>query len=197
MNLFQRNIRDLIRSVVALENVSWATSPRYVRRPQNFGNAMTRGIEFDLKFQLREVMDTQVPLSVRANLSLYNSRVDAVPGPNNRNANAPRLRTSAMFNETASVKSTKVRLRIAATRNAPESKPMFKTPRPAGPNAAPKARKTATCGSPLRSISPDSRAEMTMTTPMTASAPTKVSVVIASMCSGLRGSIRTAGCSSP
>lgn len=90
VNVFQRNIRDLIRSVVALENVSWASSPRYVRRPQNFGNAMTRGIEFDLKFQLREVMDTQVPLSVRTNLSLYNSRVDAVPGPNNRIDSQPK-----------------------------------------------------------------------------------------------------------
>lgn len=51
---------------------------------------MTRGIEFDLKFQLREVMDTQVPLSVRTNLSLYNSRVDAVPGPNNRIDSQPK-----------------------------------------------------------------------------------------------------------
>ncbi|MBL8309266.1 MAG: TonB-dependent receptor [Burkholderiales bacterium] len=90
VNLFQRSIRDLIRSVVALENASWASSPRYVRRPQNLGNAMTRGIEFDLKFQLRELMNTQVPLSVRANLNLYDSKVDAVPGPNNRIDSQPR-----------------------------------------------------------------------------------------------------------
>lgn len=84
INLFQRNIRQFMRNVVTLENVSWAAQPRYVNRPQNLGNAVTRGIEFDAKFQLKELMDTAQPLSLRANVSLFDSRVNAVPGPNNR-----------------------------------------------------------------------------------------------------------------
>ena len=84
VNLFQRNIKQFQRNVVALETVSWANAPRYVNRPQNLGNAVTRGIEFDAKFQLKELIDTTQPLSLRANLSLFDSKVDAVPGPNNR-----------------------------------------------------------------------------------------------------------------
>jgi outer membrane receptor for ferrienterochelin and colicins len=84
VNLFQRNIRQFMRNVTAQENVSWASAPRYVNRPQNLGNAVTRGIEFDVKFQLKELIDTAQPLSLRANLSLFKSKVVAVPGPNNR-----------------------------------------------------------------------------------------------------------------
>jgi outer membrane receptor for ferrienterochelin and colicins len=84
VNLFQRNIRQFMRNVVTQENVSWANLPRYVNRPQNLGNAVTRGIEFDAKFQLKELIETTQPLSLRANVSLFDSKVDAVPGPNNR-----------------------------------------------------------------------------------------------------------------
>lgn len=84
VNLFQRNIKQFQRNIVTLEAVSWANVPRYVNRPQNLGNAITRGIEFDAKFQLKELIDTAQPLSLRANVSLFDSKVDAVPGPNNR-----------------------------------------------------------------------------------------------------------------
>ncbi len=90
VNLFARRIRDLIRNVTTLETVSWATSQRYVSRPQNLGNATTRGIEFDAKFQLTELIESAAPVNVRANLSLYNSSVDGVKGPNNRIDQQPR-----------------------------------------------------------------------------------------------------------
>ena len=90
VNLFVRDIKDLIRNVSALESVSWAPVQRYVNRPQNLGKARTSGIEFDAKFQLRELMDDAPPLSLRFNLSVYDSKVAAVPGPYNRIDSQPR-----------------------------------------------------------------------------------------------------------
>ena len=90
VNLFVRDIKDLIRNVSALESVSWAPVPRYVNRPQNLGKARTSGVEFDAKFQLRELMTDAPPLSLRFNLSVYDSKVEAVPGPYNRIDSQPR-----------------------------------------------------------------------------------------------------------
>jgi iron complex outermembrane receptor protein len=88
-NLFTRRLDDVIRTVTALEEVSWATSPRWVTRPQNLGSATTRGIELDAKFSLRELDTAAPPVNVRANISLFRSSVDGVPGPDNRLAGQP------------------------------------------------------------------------------------------------------------
>jgi outer membrane receptor for ferrienterochelin and colicins len=84
VNLFHRRIRDLIRNVRRLEDVPWATSPRWVSRPVNLGDATTHGLEFDARFRLTEYLADAPAVNVRANLGLYRSRVDAVPGPDNR-----------------------------------------------------------------------------------------------------------------
>lgn len=97
VNLFQRNIKQLQRNVATLENVSWSSAPRYVNRPQNLGAAVTRGVEFDAKFQLKELLDTTVPLSLRANISVFDSKVDAVPGPYNRIDQQPRATANLGF----------------------------------------------------------------------------------------------------
>ena len=86
-----------MRNVTALENASWASQPRYVNRPQNLGNAVTKGVEIDAKFQLKELIDTTQLLSLRANLSVFNSKVDAVPGPNNRIDQQPRATANLGF----------------------------------------------------------------------------------------------------
>ena len=90
VNFFVRDIKELIRNVSALETVSWAPVPRYVSRPQNLGKARTSGVEFDAKVQLRELMTDAPPLSLRFNLSVYDSKVEAVPGPYNRIDSQPR-----------------------------------------------------------------------------------------------------------
>jgi len=90
VSVFRRNIHDLIRNVTSLETVPWATSQRWVSRPQNIGDAITQGIEFDAKFRLDELLDGAVPLTVRSNLSIYGSSVSGVPGPNNRVDQQPR-----------------------------------------------------------------------------------------------------------
>ena len=89
LNVFTRQLTDVIRNVTALESVSWATSPRWVSRPQNFGKASTSGLEFDAKFQLREIIKGAPPVNLRANFSAFKSQVDGVPGPDNRLASQP------------------------------------------------------------------------------------------------------------
>jgi iron complex outermembrane receptor protein len=89
-NLFHRRIRDLIRNVVTLEDVSWSPGqPRYVSRPQNIGNAASSGIELEAKFRLDQIVDGAPRTEVRANASLFRSKVDAIPGPDNRLAEQP------------------------------------------------------------------------------------------------------------
>ncbi|MGD9832463.1 MAG: TonB-dependent receptor plug domain-containing protein [Piscinibacter sp.] len=90
VNLFHRRIRDLIRNVTALEDVAWADEPRWVSRPRNLGRATAQGVEFDAKFRLTELRADAPALDLRMNLSLYRSRVDSVPGPDNRIDQQPR-----------------------------------------------------------------------------------------------------------
>ena len=89
-NLFHRQISDLIRNVVAIEAVSWSPGvPRYVSRPQNIGDATSQGIELEAKFRLSDVFSDAPGVDLRTNLSLFRSRVQGIPGPNNRLAEQP------------------------------------------------------------------------------------------------------------
>jgi iron complex outermembrane receptor protein len=89
-SVFVRRITDLIRGVVALEPVSWSAVPRYVERPQNIGDATTRGIELDARFRLDQLIGGAPPVEVRANASVFDSDVQGVPGPDNRLAEQPK-----------------------------------------------------------------------------------------------------------
>jgi iron complex outermembrane receptor protein len=83
-NIFARKIDGLIRTVRSLETVSYASVPRWVARPQNIGSADAAGLELEAKARLTDLWTTDLPISLRANLTLMWSRVDQVPGPNNR-----------------------------------------------------------------------------------------------------------------
>lgn len=78
VNLFRRNISDVIRYTTTLEN------GKYVSSPKNVGNAITQGIELEAKFRLNQWIADAPPIDVRANTSLFHSKVLDVPGPNNR-----------------------------------------------------------------------------------------------------------------
>ena len=89
-NLFHRRISDLIRNVVALEAVSWSPgAPRFVSRPQNIGDAVSQGIELEAKFRLDQLVAEAPRVDLRANMSLFRSRVQGIPGPDNRVAEQP------------------------------------------------------------------------------------------------------------
>jgi iron complex outermembrane receptor protein len=84
-NVFYRRISDYMRNVTTLETVSWSPgTPRWVSRPQNVGDADTRGLELEAKFRLSEVMADAPPLELRSNVSFFRSHVKNVPGPDNR-----------------------------------------------------------------------------------------------------------------
>lgn len=89
-NAFVRSIDDLIRNVTRLEAVSYATVPRWISRPQNIGGALAAGLELEAKVRASDLWATELPLSLRGNLSLLWSRVDGVLGPNNRLDQQPR-----------------------------------------------------------------------------------------------------------
>ena len=83
-NVFVRQIDNVMRAQTALETVPWADAPRWVSRMQNVGSAITSGLELEAKFRLREI-DPQAPaVDLRANMSLLQSRLTTLNGPNNR-----------------------------------------------------------------------------------------------------------------
>lgn len=83
-NVFYRRIDDLIRNVIALETVDYASAQRYVSRPRNIGQADSAGLELEAKMRAADLWDTELPISLRANTTLMWSRVSGVKGPNNR-----------------------------------------------------------------------------------------------------------------
>ena len=85
-NVFHRQISDLIRYTVAQRsNPLWAPGKvRWVSSPINLGDATTQGIELEAKFRLDQVRAGALPVDIRSNLSLFRSRVEQVPGPDNR-----------------------------------------------------------------------------------------------------------------
>jgi iron complex outermembrane receptor protein len=83
-SLFRRQIRDLMRSVTQLETVSWSPVPRWVARTRNIGDATTQGLELEAKGRLDQWVAGAPRVELRSNLSLFHSRVEGVPGPDNR-----------------------------------------------------------------------------------------------------------------
>ena len=83
-NVFHRQISNLMRGATQLETVSWSPFPRYVRRMQNIGDATTSGLELEAKFRLDQLITGATPVELRSNVSLFSSKVKAVPGPDNR-----------------------------------------------------------------------------------------------------------------
>ena len=74
----------LMRTLTTLETVPWSTVPRWVARPQNLGQAQTTGLELELRGRLAEFLDEAPAIELRANASVFTSRVDSVAGPDNR-----------------------------------------------------------------------------------------------------------------
>jgi outer membrane receptor for ferrienterochelin and colicins len=73
-----RNIDNNIRNQTVFDGSRW------VSLPVNTGHARARGLEFELKFPLKALIDTTTALDLRASVSRNWSSVDGIPGPNNR-----------------------------------------------------------------------------------------------------------------
>jgi outer membrane receptor for ferrienterochelin and colicins len=85
-NVFYRQIKDLMRGQTGAtpETVSWSSQPRYVSRPQNVGDAVTQGLELEAKFRLSDLLANAPKIDLRANASVFRSRVKTVAPPDNR-----------------------------------------------------------------------------------------------------------------
>jgi outer membrane receptor for ferrienterochelin and colicins len=83
-NVFRRNIQDLIRYQTSLQTVSWSSQPRWVSTPQNVGDAVSQGLELEAKFRLNQAWTEAWPVDIRSNISFFRSKVQDVPGPDNR-----------------------------------------------------------------------------------------------------------------
>jgi outer membrane receptor protein involved in Fe transport len=75
---YARRIEDITRRRVDFIGGSW------VSRPVNAGTANTYGIELEAKLPLRSLMKDAPGVEMRANLTRSWSKLDTVPGPNNR-----------------------------------------------------------------------------------------------------------------
>ena len=89
-NVFARRLSDYIRNVTSLQTVGYSPAQRWVSRPENVGRAFTAGIELEAKFRLDQAITGAPPVEVRSNVSVFKSRVDEVPGPDNRLDSQPR-----------------------------------------------------------------------------------------------------------
>lgn len=77
-NVFHREISQYIRTVTSLEGT------RYVSRMQNVGDATTQGLELEAKFRLSDLVAGAPGVELRANGSIFHSKVKGTPGPDNR-----------------------------------------------------------------------------------------------------------------
>jgi iron complex outermembrane receptor protein len=88
VGIFHRNLTNVVRNVTELRTVSWATAQRYISQPQNFSDAVTSGLEFELRGRASDLMPTLLgtakALNIRTSLSIYSSSAAALNGPNNR-----------------------------------------------------------------------------------------------------------------
>ncbi len=88
IGVFHRRIDGLIRQQVTLQDVAWASVPRWVSQPVNLRRATSSGLELELKGRAGELwpgwFDSALALDVRASASVYRSRVEDIPGPDNR-----------------------------------------------------------------------------------------------------------------
>jgi outer membrane receptor for ferrienterochelin and colicins len=76
----QRRIQDTIRTVLGQD-----VNGRWLYHPVNDGNALVRTFDVDVKFPLKAVMrDGAPPVDLRFNLNRNWSKVETVPGPDNR-----------------------------------------------------------------------------------------------------------------
>ena len=88
MGLFHRNLTNVVRNLTVLRQVSWANAPRWITQPQNFSDAVTQGVEFELRGRasdlLPQLLSDAKGLNIRTSVNFYRSSIDALMGPNNR-----------------------------------------------------------------------------------------------------------------
>lgn len=78
LSAYVKRVQDVTVQNLYERNGVWITTPF------NNGKARVMGLEFDAKFSLQDLLPASVPLEVRLNAARNWSRLDAIPGPDNR-----------------------------------------------------------------------------------------------------------------
>ncbi|BBB65604.1 hypothetical protein UNDYM_1351 [Undibacterium sp. YM2] len=78
LSAYVKRVQDVTVQNLYERNGVWITTPF------NNGKARVMGLEFDTKFSLQDLLPASVPLEVRLNAARNWSRLDAIPGPDNR-----------------------------------------------------------------------------------------------------------------
>lgn len=84
LEAFMRTIGDKTGAAIALETVPWATTPRYVSRPINLGDARAAGAGVELDLALKDLVADLPKLVLRGSAQFASSHVSDIPGPENR-----------------------------------------------------------------------------------------------------------------
>ena len=88
VGIFHRKLTNVVRNLTELRSVSWAAAPRWITQPQNFSNAVTSGLELELRGRASDLMPQLLghakALKLRTSLNFYRSSIAALPGPDNR-----------------------------------------------------------------------------------------------------------------
>ncbi|QNA90890.1 TonB-dependent receptor [Massilia sp. Dwa41.01b] len=84
LEFFSRELRNKIGSQIGLETVPWASAPRYVYRPANLGGASVRGINLEGRVAGKDLWTDAPAVEMRGSLGWARSKLDDVPGPDNR-----------------------------------------------------------------------------------------------------------------
>lgn len=78
VSVSQRRISDFTR------NLTYFDGERWIQTPSNQDSATTRSLEIETKFPLKAVMQDAPAVDLRASVNRNWSRVESVPGPDNR-----------------------------------------------------------------------------------------------------------------
>jgi outer membrane receptor for ferrienterochelin and colicins len=84
IEFYTRNITHKIGSELTLENVAWASVPRYVTRPANLGDATLRGVNLEGRLAMRDLWKQAPDLDMRGSVGYAHSVLRDLPGPDNR-----------------------------------------------------------------------------------------------------------------
>ncbi len=84
IELYSRTILDKISTELALENVVWASVPRYVSRPRNIGSAEVIGVNLEGRLGARDLWLDAPNLELLGSLGFAHSELTAIPAPDNR-----------------------------------------------------------------------------------------------------------------
>jgi outer membrane receptor protein involved in Fe transport len=84
VEFYSRDIEDKLGRELVLENVAWASAPRYLSRPANLGKATVRGINLEGRWSARTTWKRAPNVQLYGSLGFARSALSDLPGPDNR-----------------------------------------------------------------------------------------------------------------